>query len=299
MYKYLGLHQLIFLVLFVATLPVKANDSKRTVCDKNLALCIDDLTQRIEKTPVASHLWFHRKLNLLDLLFQAQDYPAVLKETNALLSLPSLPHRVEINSLMYKVKMGKLNGDEDLTPYIKRVDDAFSNLTSSAPQSIIDYATFQIYTGDYTKGRSLLLELERKFLSHNNYYIKKQIYTILGHLSHRLNDRDATLNYVSLAYDFAHKDVGIHYQLMTSYNVARALHFQGRFDEAKIRLREVIEQASLIKEISYQSLSYLRLAEIANEVNDVEGLRESLNRIETKRFMAHDIELFHKLQKRL
>lgn len=299
MNKSYRLPQFIIFVIFTFVSPLNASDSNTDTCDKNLAQCILELTQKIEQTPVASHMWFHQKLNLLDLLFQAQEYAAVVDEVDKLLALPYLPPRLEINSLMYKVKMGKLNGEEDLEQYIKRVDEAFSNLANSAPQSIIDYATFQLYTGDYAKGRKLLLDLEKKFQKHSNYHIKKQIYTILGHLSHRLKDLDATMAYILLAYENAHKDEGIHYRLMTSYNVARALHFLERFEEAEPKFKEVIEQASVINEISYQSLSYLRLAEMASARNDLVGLKTILNQIETKHLMPYDLELFNKLQQRL
>ena len=82
-----------------------ASELKTDTCKKNLSQCIADLSATLTHTPAATHLWFHQKLTLMDLLFKAQEYNRLHKEVDDLLTLPSLPKRVEIHSYMYKVKL--------------------------------------------------------------------------------------------------------------------------------------------------------------------------------------------------
>jgi len=276
-----------------------ASELKTDTCKKNLSQCIADLSATLTHTPAATHLWFHQKLTLMDLLFKAQEYNRLHKEVDDLLTLPSLPKRVEIHSYMYKVKLASQDEETDLSEYIESVDAAFSNMAQWDAQSIIDYATFQLYTGDYKKGSSLLLELETKFNNHPNSHIKKQIYTILGYLAHKQNDLDATLTYLQIALENAKKDDDIHYLVMAHYNIARALHFMGRLDEALPLFQDVILQAKAINESSYQSLTNLRIAQIAIKKKLPDTAKSAIVNIETKHLLTHDLALYNKLKLQL
>lgn len=277
-------------------LPLYAQDAASEVCNKNLARCILDVDSKLAKTPTASHMWFHQKLNLMDLLFRAQQYQRVIVEADALLAMSNLPLRVEIHANMYKVKLATDEERAGMGAYIKSVDQAFNSLAGSDPQSIIDYATFQLYTGDFKKGQRLLLDLEKKFKKHHNSKIKKQIYTILGYLAHRLEDRESTLRYLQLSLHNANRDNDLHYRLMSHYNVARALHFLGRSDEALPKFRAVIEQAKAIDEPSYQSLTNLRIAEISLQQNDLNSSKAAMAGIDTKHLLSHDQVLYNELK---
>ncbi len=285
-----------FLTLSSCLLFASTSELKSGICKKNLSQCIIDLSTNLEHTPEATHLWFHQKLTLMDLLFKAQEYERLHKEVDNLLNRPSLPKRVEIHSNMYKVKLASQDEKADLGEYIESVDAAFSDMAQWDAQSIIDYATFQLYTGDYKKGTSLLLALEEKFKNHPNSHLKKQIYTILGYLAHKQNDLDATLTYLQIALENAKKDDDIHYLVMAHYNIARALHFMGRLDEALPLFQGVVLQAKKINEASYQSLTNLRIAQIAVEQKKLKLAKSAIANIEPKHLLTHDLALYNKLK---
>ncbi|WP_448213991.1 hypothetical protein [Colwellia sp. MEBiC06753] len=269
-------------------------------CNQNLQQCITDLKLQIDQTPKATHLWFNQKLNLLDMLFIVQRYHEIIAEVNELLALPNKPLRVELNSYMYKVKLHQIDGDINVDDYTLRVDNAFKELAKSGnPQAIIDYATFQLYTGDFDKGLKLLLALEAKFVDHQNSFIKKKIYTILGYLSHRLENHEATLKYMELALSNANNDNGRYYQLLALYNVARAQHFLGNDEQAIPQLNAVIAAAQQLQEVSFESLAYLRLAEIYTDSNNLNSAKSALDNVQTQHLLKENINLYHKLQCKL
>jgi tetratricopeptide (TPR) repeat protein len=284
-----------FLTVSSSLLFASPSELKADICKKNLAQCIFELSTNLKHTPTATHLWFHQKLTLMDLLFKAQEYKRLHTEVDAILTMPSLPKRVEIHGYMYKVKLASQDKKADLSDYISIVDKAFSDMAQWDAQSIIDYATFQLYTGDYKKGTSLLVALEEKFKSHPNSHIKKQIYTILGYLTHKQNKLDATLSYLQMALENAKKDDDIHYLVMAHYNIARALHFMGRLDEALPLFQDVILQAKKINEASYQSLTNLRIAQISTQKKQLKLAKSAMAAIDTKHLLTQDRAIYKEL----
>lgn len=292
-----GICASLFLLFHILVSPqLNADESNGYHCDNNLISCIRELEQNIKFTPPQSHLWFHQKLNLLDMWFQTQAYQKILHEIDALLTLDNLPPRIELHCYMYKVKLAYFSGEKYQESYIDRIDRAFSERVSSSPESMIDYATFQLYTQNFKKGRDLLLALESKFSGHSNYAIKKQIYTILGHLTHRLDEPQTTLHYFQLALDNAMLDSGRHYQLVARYNVARATHFLGEIDKAISKFNDTITKANELNDTSYKNLAFLRLAEIYTNTNNLDKAATALNKIQTKHLFTYDVDLFNRLK---
>ncbi|NVK26221.1 MAG: hypothetical protein HWE10_14930 [Gammaproteobacteria bacterium] len=156
-----------------------------------------------------------------------------------------------------------------------------------------------MYTGDYNKGHNLLSALERKFSDHNNHFIKKQIYTILGHLAFRKGSPENALSYMQQAYESAIKDKGNLYKLIAQYNVARAMQFVKQTMTAKERFKEVIVYAEQLNEQIFRNLAHLRLAQIYSEEKSLETAKLFVSEINSHDLLPTDITTYQKLCDRL
>jgi tetratricopeptide (TPR) repeat protein len=296
-----GLHKIILSIL-IAQLYLFSSYTKAQVhdeaCNLQLSSCISLVNKQLTNEPVYSHHWYYLKQNQLDLLYQSQEYHLLLEELNALIERPSMPTRIKLTVLMYKVKLHIYEPDNlHLEDYKVRVETAFKELAQSAsPVNIIDYATFQLYTGNYQKGIEYLRDLEKKFADHDNHNIRKKMYTAFGHLSHRMGDSKSTLNYFQKAKSSAVMENDTHYQIMAFYNVARAQQFLNQFEPALAGFKTVVEKAKALGELSYQSLANFRMTQVFITLDMTEQAKETFKLVNAKYLRPNDVKKYNLLQ---